>query len=212
MVKTSSYRYGADNVLKTGPHTESFNNEVKTYYMPVEERLKRMKMNPASYVEMKEAGLSDKKIREKWGIDHNKLQKMKNNWDFVNKTLDQMKQILKKHKTTNSNKQRYEESKKEKENLSPEIDYKEKYEKAQKELEQFKERQLKLVHQYESMKNEADNKVVIESDQDYLLAEKVSLLEEQLQTAEHELHIKHDELDTLAKKCYHLMELLKLSC
>ncbi|WP_143030751.1 hypothetical protein [Thalassobacillus cyri] len=85
--------------VRFGSKATTFDNTVTTYQMPEEERRKRMKVNPMTYIEYKEKGWTDARIAEEMGIHAPVLSQKKSKWGFTGKSLDEMKKIAKKHTT-----------------------------------------------------------------------------------------------------------------
>ncbi len=71
---------------------------VKTYNLSDEEKESFSKQTAEYYISLKEQGLTDKSAAEDMGINVVKLNQLKNNWGFIGKKVDQMKNALKQHK------------------------------------------------------------------------------------------------------------------
>lgn len=82
--------------MRFGATDPKFDDSVKTYQMSEEEMKKRMQINPANYVELKEEGLSDAAIAERWDIHGPKLNQKKHDWGFIGKSISDMRAIVKK--------------------------------------------------------------------------------------------------------------------
>ncbi|UOQ93398.1 hypothetical protein MUO14_24015 [Halobacillus shinanisalinarum] len=70
-------------------------SDVKTYQMPQSDQEQRKKRSPNFYIECKEIGMLDKDVASRMGISPANLSILKGRWDFVGKSLEQMKAKLK---------------------------------------------------------------------------------------------------------------------
>ncbi|SEH77920.1 hypothetical protein SAMN05192559_10471 [Halobacillus karajensis] len=77
--------------------SKTYDDTLTTYKMDEDERRRRMAVNPLNYIEMKEKGWSDAKIAEQWGMHPPDVSKKKDSWDFIGRSLDEMKKIAKKN-------------------------------------------------------------------------------------------------------------------
>ncbi|WP_079479697.1 hypothetical protein [Halobacillus salinus] len=91
--------------IRFGTSGQHFDQSVKTYQMSEEERQERMNVNPVRYVEFKEKGLSDSKIAKEMGISIANLNNKKSHWGFVNKSVNEMKAIVKRKTNQHQRKQ-----------------------------------------------------------------------------------------------------------
>lgn len=82
-------------------------NEVTITKMDPKEQDARKKRSPAFYIECREKGMLDKEIAKAMGINPSQLSQMKGRWDFIGKSIAEMKTKLKREtkKTRINNKQ-----------------------------------------------------------------------------------------------------------
>jgi len=123
---------------------------VTTYQMSEEEQEALQKKTPGYYIQKREEGLKDKEIAAEMGIKPSQLSMMKGRWDFVGKSLEEMK------KKVNYNKRKQKGEKTAPRNMSDDIKEDVEVAEEKKETDEQSDQMEDFKKHIESLKQERD--------------------------------------------------------